>query len=283
MATFWTLSRNIKTYFKKWRQKMNKPVSKSSADSLGTRLSKIMAELAAVPKGRVNEQQGYEYRGIDDLYNTLHRLFAKYGVYTFPNVKSIRTDVYDTSYNGRPRKLFHTVIEVVYTVTCETGESFQACVPGEALDYSDKGVYKALSGAHKYLLFQLFIIPTQEPEPESDHIEVPAKPVEQPKEAPKPTEKEPEAEPAKEVKESEAKQKKPIPHDAVEAFKEQLRKAKSIEELDATFFKAVRQFKDEPLAKVEVFKLYDQIRKSFAPSQPKPERKKEAQDDEILF
>ena len=44
-------------------------------------IPKIMADVGAVAKTRKNQQQGYSFRGIDDLYLALHGPLSTHGVF----------------------------------------------------------------------------------------------------------------------------------------------------------------------------------------------------------
>lgn len=51
-----------------------------------TQLSKIMADVTAIGKDKRNLEQKFSYRGIDDMYNELHALFAKHEVTVMPQI-----------------------------------------------------------------------------------------------------------------------------------------------------------------------------------------------------
>ncbi|MFA6282080.1 MAG: ERF family protein, partial [Candidatus Omnitrophota bacterium] len=62
-------------------------------------MAKITSEVEAIGKNKINEQQRYKFRGIDDLYNTLHGLYGKYGItITSEPVNSLREE--RTTKNG---------------------------------------------------------------------------------------------------------------------------------------------------------------------------------------
>jgi hypothetical protein len=66
----------------------------------------------------------------------------------------------------------HTVsLLVSYTFMAEDGSSVITSMAGEASDSGDKATSKALSMALKYALFQTFMIPTGENDPDSEVVE----------------------------------------------------------------------------------------------------------------
>jgi len=51
-------------------------------------IAAIMKESEPLAKKSFNTEQNFSYRSIDDLYNELQPLFAKYGVFTAPEILS---------------------------------------------------------------------------------------------------------------------------------------------------------------------------------------------------
>jgi hypothetical protein len=122
-------------------------------------ISNILNDVEAISKSKKNTQQGFMYRGIDDMYNDLHPLFAKHRVFVVPEVlESLREE--RTSQKGG--MLLWTVLKVRFRFYAEDGSSVIAVAQGEAMDSGDKGSNKAMSVALKYTLIQLLLIPTEE-------------------------------------------------------------------------------------------------------------------------
>lgn len=122
-------------------------------------LCAITAEIGALGKTKKNQQQGYSFRGIDDLMNTLHPLFAKYSVIVVPEVlESIREE----RVTAKGTALLSAILKVRYHFTAMDGSEICATVIGEGMDTADKASNKALAVAYKYACFQVFCIPTEE-------------------------------------------------------------------------------------------------------------------------
>ena len=124
-------------------------------------IAEVMARLAkdGIGKDRRNEQQGYSFRGIDDVYNALAPILSDVGLCILPAVKS-RDVVERTSSNGRT--LFYVTVDVDFTfVSTKDGSSHIVSMPGEAMDSGDKATNKAMSAAFKYACLQAFCIPTE--------------------------------------------------------------------------------------------------------------------------
>lgn len=135
------------------------------------KLIDIMRDMPAIGKDKVNTQQSFKYRGIDDVMNVLQPLFVKHGVYAAPEVLD-KTREERTSRNGAV--MAYTVLTVKYTLTAASdGSSISAVVVGEGMDSGDKSTNKAMSVAMKYAMFQLLCIPTEEmKDPDSESPEL---------------------------------------------------------------------------------------------------------------
>lgn len=122
-------------------------------------LCAITAEIGSIGKTKKNQQQGYSFRGVDDLMNALHPLFAKYGVVAVPEVlESVREERTTAKGTG----LISAILKVRYHFTAIDGSEICATVIGEGMDTADKASNKALSVAFKYACFQVFCIGTEE-------------------------------------------------------------------------------------------------------------------------
>lgn len=122
-------------------------------------LCAITTEIGSIGKNKKNAQQGYSFRGIDDLMNALHPLFAKYGVIVVPEVlESIREE----RFTAKGGSLISAILKVKYHFTGLDGSEICATVIGEGMDTADKASNKALAVAYKYACFQIFCIPTEE-------------------------------------------------------------------------------------------------------------------------
>lgn len=139
---------------------MSAETTKSSAakPAIYAALIEANKKVGAIAKDNRNAQQGFKFRGIDEVYNELHPVLAECGIVIIPEVVS-----YDIS--ERPTKngaALYTRATIRHHFTAEDGSSVSTTVVGEAMDSGDKGMNKAMSIALKYALFQLFTIPTRE-------------------------------------------------------------------------------------------------------------------------
>ena len=119
----------------------------------------IMRDVDAIKKEKKNQQQGFMFRGIDDMMNSLHGLFAKHGVFIIPIVESYDVKERPTK-SGAINYFTHAVI--TFNFTAQDGSFISIKNVGEAMDSGDKGMNKAMSIALKYALMQTFLIPTED-------------------------------------------------------------------------------------------------------------------------
>ncbi len=133
------------------------------SDSIGVykAINKIQAALCreGIIKGHKNQQQGYSFRGIDDVFNTLSPLLAEHGLCILPSVLS-RECIERQTKSGSA--LFYVVVEVEFHfVSVQDGSKHIVKTFGEAMDSADKATNKAMSAAYKYAALQAFSIPTE--------------------------------------------------------------------------------------------------------------------------
>ena len=63
-------------------------------------MAEILAEIPSIGKDNKNKEQGFKYRGIDDVYNALHPLLAKHKVFMAPTVLSRASEDRTTAKGG---------------------------------------------------------------------------------------------------------------------------------------------------------------------------------------
>lgn len=112
-----------------------------------------------ITKDKRNAQQGYNFRGIDDVYNALCSLLSDNGLVVIPRTMARETIERQTKNGGA---LFYVTVDMEFDfVAAEDGSKHTARTFGEAMDSADKATNKAMSAAYKYAMFQTFCIPTE--------------------------------------------------------------------------------------------------------------------------
>lgn len=144
-------------------------------------INKVMAVMAAegISKNRNNSQQGYRFRGIDDVYNSLSRPMVEAGLVVMPRVLSRECTERQTKSGST---LFYVVVDCEFDfIAVSDGSKHTVKTFGEAMDSADKATNKAMSAAMKYAYMQAFCIPTEGDNDADAHTPEPA-----PKQTPKP-------------------------------------------------------------------------------------------------
>ena len=148
----------------------------------------VIADCGIVGKDKVNKQQGFKYRSVDDVFNALHPALAKNKVVIIPTVVDRQCEEVGKTKNGTA--ILKVICKVKYDICAEDGSRVTSIIYGEGMDMGDKATNKAMAIAYKYLCFQVFCIPTEEmsdPDGESleEKIGTPKKQLEKKKEKPK--------------------------------------------------------------------------------------------------
>jgi hypothetical protein len=136
----------------------------------------VSGELAkdGISKTRINDQQGYKFRGIDDVHNALAPVLAKHGLVILPRCLSRNVVERQTQKGGT---LFYVTVEAEFDFVCAAdGSTHTVRMYGEAMDSADKATNKAMSAAYKYAAFLTFCIPTEGEDADAETHEVAAAP-----------------------------------------------------------------------------------------------------------
>lgn len=125
-------------------------------------IAEVAAELAArgIAKDSRNQAQGFNFRGIDAVYNALAPLLAKHKLCILP--RCIKRECVERT-NSKGNALFYVTVQAEFDlVSAEDGTKHTISTFGESMDSGDKATNKAMSAAYKYAAFQTFCIPTEE-------------------------------------------------------------------------------------------------------------------------
>ena len=133
----------------------------------------VIADVGFVAKDKINKQQGFKYRSVDDVFNALHPALAKNKVFIVPRILERNCATIGKTQKGAD--MIKVVCKIKFTFFAEDGSSVESVIVGEGLDTGDKATNKAMAAAYKYACFQVFCIPTEElmndPDGESQELE----------------------------------------------------------------------------------------------------------------
>ncbi len=125
-------------------------------------INAVQSDLSRVgiTKDRTNKQgEGYKFRGIDDVYNSIAPLLSKYNLCILPRILSRQLSERLSRSGGA---LFYVTVEAEFDfVSSIDGSKHVVKTFGEAMDSGDKATNKAMSAAYKYACLQAFSIPTE--------------------------------------------------------------------------------------------------------------------------
>lgn len=139
----------------------------SAADNaiLFAKMAVVMESVDRIPKRGTNKFHGYQYATEADVSDAVRRELATNRVAVFVSSRLLEVRDAETS-KGKPTLL--TDVEVTVTFACaDTGATFEITSVGTGDDPTDKGTYKAITGAVKYALMKSLLIPTGD-DPEDD-------------------------------------------------------------------------------------------------------------------
>lgn len=144
--------------------------AKQEARTLVKKLSEVMGAIdKRIAKNGRNTQQNYSYATEADITAAVREHMSERHLLLMPSVEKTEWETLGTTSKGTPRKL--CTLTVKFTLMDgDSGESQTFTVLGQGEDTSDKATYKAMTGATKYALMKLFLIPTgDDPENDSEH------------------------------------------------------------------------------------------------------------------
>lgn len=123
------------------------------------KLAEVMAEVERVAKHGRNDFHKYDYATESDIVAAVRSAMAARGIMMIPHVRSL---------NWRQTEKGSPIATMAVEFRVTDGDTHLSFVMiGEGQDTGDKATYKALTGATKYALLKLFLIPTGD-DPERD-------------------------------------------------------------------------------------------------------------------
>lgn len=143
------------------------------ASKITAALHEVMQKCSYVQKRGHNKFHNYRYAGEADLLEVLRPAMVDAGLLLIPSV---------TASDG-PDEYGNTTVRIEYTLAHRDGEVWPEKIVALGCGndknskggIGDKGTYKAITGANKYLLFKLFQIETgDDPETEERETDPPA-------------------------------------------------------------------------------------------------------------
>jgi hypothetical protein len=138
--------------------------TKPTPKSVYQKIAAVQGELAKVgiSKSRKNQTPGaqYNFRGIDEVYNTLAPMMAEHGLCILPRI--VEHSLTERGKTHKGNAIYSAVVTAEFDfVSADDGSIHVVRTMGEAMDSSDKATNKAMSAAYKYAALMTFAIPTE--------------------------------------------------------------------------------------------------------------------------
>lgn len=125
----------------------------------------IMNEVEHMEKDGKNTFQNYNYLSETQVTMKMKELLTKHKVVFFQS-SEITGTIEGKTAKGVDQILTNILVRFTF-YDVESGESIEGTEAGQGQDSGDKGVYKAITGAIKYIFMKNFLIPTGD-DPENE-------------------------------------------------------------------------------------------------------------------
>lgn len=116
--------------------------------------------------GKEKRAQGggmnYQYRGIDDVYNTVHVVLGENGIFVTTAINNLSRNL--ECFKGKNGDRYQFVVNAELTVrfNADDGSFVETVVPAEGIDSGDKASAKLVSNGVKAAFLSVFCIPVEE-------------------------------------------------------------------------------------------------------------------------
>lgn len=122
------------------------------------KLHQCQKKIDVMQKEGYNEFNKYKYLTETQVTTKIKELFDEQSLILHYQSEVVGSEVYQ---GAKGDTQFLVTVRVTYNIfDVESGESLSGVVYGQGADKGDKGVYKAITGAVKYLYMKMFNIPT---------------------------------------------------------------------------------------------------------------------------
>ena len=128
-------------------------------------LNDAKSAIGAVRKTERNQQQGFNFRGIDAVVTAAAPALNHEGIITVPQLQDYTYEVTEVGKNKTP--MGHVMVKVAYRFIGPAGDWIESVVLAESFDSGDKACAKAMSVAYRIALLQTLNLPTDEADPDS--------------------------------------------------------------------------------------------------------------------
>ena len=129
------------------------------------KLHAVMTDVSYIQKDKRNAFHGYNYASEYAIKDRMHEAFVQHGIMFTLSCKEVRNENIVTDKGKSETRT--TAMFAYALIDIESGESLEGTFFGSGQDSADKSLYKAVTGAIKYILTSTFLIATGD-DPEDD-------------------------------------------------------------------------------------------------------------------
>lgn len=139
-------------------------------NSVYKKIHDCMKNLSFIEKDKKNTFHNYKYASEEAIKKAVHEQLVNNGLIFTVTMEECNVTETKTK-KGEPTRITNVRVNYCF-VDIETGDKMCGTFYGTGEDALDKGTYKALTGAIKYILTSTFLIPTgDDPEKDQDKPE----------------------------------------------------------------------------------------------------------------
>lgn len=141
---------------------MSKEEAQKVLPNVYQRISNVMNEIGTIAKKGKNTFQNYEYATEADYVHAVRPLLIKYGLVVVPLQSQVNAVQEPQRLEGEKLGQKLTTVTITYKIVNihNPDDYVNVMVTGQGSDNGDKGIYKAITGAKKYMLANTFMIAT---------------------------------------------------------------------------------------------------------------------------
>lgn len=148
------------------------PTADADIVPVHTAWARVMTGIREIRKSEKYSAAGtnYNFRGVDTVVNAFAPVLREHGVLVLP----VQVDANYRDFKNNNNKIQREcTVTVTWMVIGPGGDTLPSTLQsaGEALDSADKGTAKAQSVALRVLLLTAAMVPTDSPDPDSQHVE----------------------------------------------------------------------------------------------------------------
>ena len=134
-------------------------------DKIGPAMAAAQAEFGTVGKSGANTFDGYDYAKLEDYVDVVQAVMQKHGLSLIVGTtQQFQIETRQTKKGGQE---YVVGVALEGMILHTSGQWVGVASQGQGQDRGDKGIYKAITGARKYLLASAFGLKTGD-DPEND-------------------------------------------------------------------------------------------------------------------